>query len=71
MDKGICILCEEYSVDTECENQDTCKINKVIKENEALKNENKKLQKEISDLKHRMSYMPNPFAIGDRHEMGG
>jgi len=64
MEKEICILCEEYSTDTECDNQDNCKINLTVEEN-------KKLRKEISSLKNEMSYMSSPNQIGYRNEMGG
>ena len=30
-----------------------------------------RLTKENKKLKHEMSYMSNPYTIGDRHEMGG
>lgn len=59
----ICEMCEEYMADEECEIKETCKINALVKENERLK-------KEVQSLKCDMSYMINPLAIGDRHEMG-
>ena len=71
MNKEICELCENYITDAECDSQDTCKLNEVVKQNEALKAENKKLKKKLSNLKCEMSYRADPFAIGDRHEMGG
>lgn len=58
-----CSICENYINYTRCD-QDKCPVKKMKEENERLK-------KELSDLRLRMSYMTNPFAIGDRHEMGG
>ena len=36
-----------------------------------IKCENKRLKKRVDALKLELSYRPNPFAVGDRHEMGG
>ena len=36
MNKEICELCENYITDAECDSQDTCKLNEVVKQNEAL-----------------------------------
>lgn len=47
----------------ECEN-DKCPVAK-------MKAENKRLKKRVDALKLELSYRPNPFAVGDRHEMGG
>ena len=35
-----------------------------------LMHENEVLRKQVSDLKLKMSYMVDPNAIGDKHEMG-
>jgi hypothetical protein len=35
-----------------------------------LMHENEVLKKQVSDLKLKMSYMVDPNAIGDKHEMG-
>ncbi len=48
----------------------------VVKSNvcDECKNNHKQLKSwlvELKDLKCRMSYMSDPLAIGDRHEMGG
>lgn len=61
--KELCNMCMDYAKGAKCDNQDKCKLLAVIKENKALK-------KEIADLKLKMSYMVNPNAIGDCHEMG-
>ena len=58
-----CSICENYINYTICD-QDKCPVKKMKEENERLK-------KELSDLRWRMSYMVDPCAIGDRHEMGG
>lgn len=36
-----------------------------------LRAEVERLTEEYKKLKHEMSYMSNPYTIGDRHEMGG
>lgn len=59
----LCNMCTEYAKGTKCDNRETCKLLGIIKENKALK-------KEISELKHKMSYMINPNAIGNRNDMG-
>jgi len=41
---------------------------KIIKEKDK---EIRRLKKQVGDLKNEMSYMHNPLAISDRHEMGG
>lgn len=69
--KELCEMCTEYSKDLKCENKSKCKLLNILEENKKLKSENKKLKHEVDDLKLRMSYMINPMAIGDRHEMGG
>lgn len=61
--KELCEMCTEYSADTKCENKDACKLLNILKENKALKKENE-------ELRHKMSYMINPNAIGNRNDMG-
>lgn len=65
-----CSICENYINYTICD-QDKCPVKKMKEENERFKKENERLQKELSDLRWHMSYMKDPYAIGDRHEMGG
>ena len=68
--KELCEMCTEYSTDIKCENQDTCKLLNIIKDNKELKKKNKKLKQENAELRHHMSYMINPNSIGDRNDMG-
>lgn len=68
--KELCNMCNEYSTDTKCEMESDCKLLKIVEENKSLKDECKQLKKQISDFKIQMSYMTDPNAIGDRHEMG-
>ena len=68
--KQLCQMCNEYSVDHKCDNEVECKLLKIIKENDSLKQECKMLKEQIRDLKIKNSYMVDPNAIGDRHEMG-
>ncbi|MBR6538089.1 MAG: hypothetical protein IKT67_12910 [Lachnospiraceae bacterium] len=68
--KEICKMCDNYCTDAECENERDCKIAKLVDENRTLKAENKRVRKELSDLRLQMSYIHNPNTIGDRHEMG-
>ena len=78
-------MCEAYMADTECDMKEDCPaagIMKRLKEAEEKIREKektiKKRDKEISELKKKLSdselkrsYMVDPMAIGDRHEMGG
>lgn len=61
--KEPCVICENYMKGVKCQN-DTCPV-------AMMKAENERMRKEISDLRLDMSYMIDPNAIGDRHEMGG
>lgn len=84
-EKKICEMCEAYMVDAECDLVESCPaagIVKRLKEAEATIKEKEKVIKEcdkaIRDLKKKLneselrrSYMVDPMAIGDRHEMGG
>ena len=69
-EKELCNMCTEYSQDVKCENKDTCKLLNVVRDNKRLIEENRALKKEVSELRVNMSYMRDPNAIGDRHEMG-
>ena len=69
-EKEVCLMRENYSEDTKCDQHDSCKLMAVLKENRVLK-------KKVSQLKHRLdeselkrSYMVNPSAIGYRNDMG-
>lgn len=84
-DTSVCEMCEAYMADTECDMKEDCPaagIMKRLKEAEEKIREKektiKKRDKEISELKKKLSdselkrsYMVDPMAIGDRHEMGG
>lgn len=77
-DISICEVCEAYMTDTECDMKEDCPAADIVKRlKEAEKTiekrdkEIKKLKKKLSDLELEKSYMSNPMAIGDRHEMGG
>lgn len=63
-------MCTEYSTDTKCENKGTCKLQAILTENDALREENRRIRKENEKLSHKMSYMTNPNAIGNRNDMG-
>lgn len=80
LEEDLCRMCEQYMADRECDYSadESCPAAMVMKEleetREQLKKKDaevKKLQKQVSDLKWKMSYMTNPMAIGDRCEMGG
>ena len=66
-EKEVCLMCENYSEDTKCDQHDSCKLMAVLKEN-------RKLKKKVSQLKRqselKRSYMVNPSAIGYRNDMG-
>ncbi len=64
IEKELCEMCNDYSIEISCDYKDKCKLLKIIKENEELK-------KEIKELKLKISYMINPNEIDDRQEMGG
>lgn len=84
-EKKVCEMCEAYMADAECDLADSCPaagIVKRLKEAEAtIKGKEKTIKerdKAIRDLKKKLneselrrSYMVDPMAIGDRHEMGG
>lgn len=81
----VCEMCEVYMTDTECDLKPDCPAAGIIKELkeareqiERLEKQVKdrdanirKLKKQVDDLRLEKSYMINPNAIGDRHEMGG
>lgn len=84
-DKSVCGMCEAYMADTECDMKEDCPaagIMKRLKEAEEEIREKEKtikkrdkeireLKKKLSDSELKRSYMVDPMAIGDRHEMGG
>lgn len=84
-ERSVCEMCEEYMADAECELKDSCPAAGIIKElkeaQEQVKTLKKQikdkdtsireLKKQVDDLRLEKSYMIDPNAIGDRHEMGG
>lgn len=86
-DINLCQICEEYMQDEACEHLEdgSCpaagimrrlkEAEKTIKEKEkTIREKNKKIQeirKQLEESEVKRSYMVNPMAIGDRHEMGG
>lgn len=61
--KNLCNMCNNYSVDNECELKNSCELMAILKENEKLKEENNKLS-------WKMSYMIDPNAIGNKTDRG-
>lgn len=84
-EKAVCEICEAYMADAECDMKEDCPaagVVKRLKEAEGTIKEKEKiikkrneeireLKKKLSDSELKRSYMVDPMAIGDRHEMGG
>lgn len=84
-DESICKMCEAYMADVECDMKEECpaagivkrlrEAEETIKAKEKVIKERDKtirgLKKNLSDSELKRSYMIDPMAIGDRHEMGG
>lgn len=84
-EKKVCEMCEAYMEDAECDLAETCPAAGIVKRlkeaEETIKEKEKVIKernKEIRDIKKKLneselrcSYMVDPMAIGDRHEMGG
>ena len=86
-DMNPCRICEEYMADEECEHLEdgSCPaagIMKRLKEAERtieakekiIKDRDKtirEIRKKLEESELKRSYMMDPIAIGDRHEMGG
>lgn len=83
--KSICEMCEAYMTDAECDMKEECPAVSIVKRlkeaEETIKAKEKiikerdktirELKKKLSDSELKRSYMIDPMAIGDRHEMGG
>ena len=69
-EKEVCLMCENYSEDAKCDHHDRCKLMAVLKENRALKKKVSRLKQQLDESELKRSYMINPNAIGDRHDMG-
>lgn len=84
-DRSVCEMCEAYMADEECDIKEECPAAGIVKHlkeaEEAIKAKEKiikerdktirELKKNLSDSELKRSYMIDPMAIGDRHEMGG
>lgn len=62
--KELCEMCTEYSVDTKCENKDSCKLQAILTENAMLKAENKRLKEENREMRIRESWEKFPDMMG-------
>lgn len=69
-EKEACLMCENYSEDTKCDQKDSCKLMAVLKENRALKKKVSQLKHQLDESELKRSYMVNPSAIGYRNDMG-
>ena len=69
-EKEVCLMCENYSEDTKCDQQDSCKLIAVLKENRKLKKKVSQLKRQLDESELKRSYMVNPSAIGYRNDMG-
>lgn len=69
-EKEVCLMCENYSEDTKCDQHDSCKIMEVLKENRALKKKVSLLKHQLDESELKRSYMVSPSAIGYRNDMG-
>lgn len=86
-DVNLCRICEEYMEDESCEHLEdgSCpaagimkrlkEAEKTIKAKEKIIKDRDKtireIRKKLEDSENARSYMVDPMAIGDRHEMGG
>lgn len=86
-DKNLCEMCQEYMAETECDylQDGSCpaavlmkrakEAEKAVKAKEdTIKRRDKtirELKKKLDESELKRSYMIDPMAIGDRHEMGG
>ena len=68
-EKEVCLMCENYSEDTKCDQHDSCKLMAVLKENRALKKKVSQLKRQLDESELKRSYMVNPSAIGYRNDM--
>ena len=63
--KELCEMCTEYSVDTKCENKDTCKLQTILAENARLKAEIKEYRIKNNDLEARRRWDMLPDTMGE------
>ena len=69
-EKEVCLMCENYSEDTKCDQHGSCKLMAVLKENRALKKKVSQLKRQLDETELKRSYMVNSSAIGYRNDMG-
>ena len=62
--KELCEMCKEYSMDTKCDNKDTCKLQSILTENARLKAEIKELKRKNTDLKSEIRWKMFPDMMG-------
>ena len=62
IEKEVCLMCENYSEDTKCDQHDSCKLMAVLKVSQ--------LKRQLDESELKRSYMVNPSAIGYRNDMG-
>lgn len=65
-EKEVCLMCENYSEDTKCDQHDSCKLMAVLKENRALKKKVSQLKRQLDESELKRSYMVNPNAANSR-----
>lgn len=62
--KELCEMCMEYSVNQKCERQETCKLQKILTENQRLREENKKLREKAEKLESARRWDDFPDMMG-------
>ena len=46
-EKELCGMCNDYSIDYECEKKDSCRLLSIVRDNKKLSKENKELKKNM------------------------
>ena len=62
--KDLCKICTEYSDDTRCEHKKDCELQKILKENNKLRAENRTLRKKNEELETEKSWRDFPDMMG-------
>lgn len=62
--KDLCKICTEYSADARCEHKKDCELQKILKENNKLRAENRTLRKKNDELKTEKSWRDFPDMMG-------
>lgn len=60
----LCKMCTEYSIYSKCEYKNTCKLQKILKENKDLKTKNKELKAKVEELEIERSWRNSPEMMG-------